>query len=430
MNAPEPGPIPLGLRFLDTCRSGAMLSRSSLVTAAVLVTVLFTGVGPATAAEPDLVRSSQWQITDMDLSAVHQRADGEGVVVAVLDSGVDGAHPDLIGQVLPGADAASGTDVDGRGTGLAGLIAGRGHVPAAVQAGPGVSPSPSSPAVGPASPEPSPTGVPNPRSAGVLGVAPGAKILPVAFAPEPGSNGDPDLLAAAVDRAVAGGAKIICVARGVAPSARLESSIEAAISSGVLIVAADADRAGLPFTPWPASYPGVLNAIPADRSGQVPVAPLSGRTTGLTAPGVDLVTTGPGAGYRIDGGAGAAAVLAGAAAVVWSAHPKATAAQVAQRLRLSARDLGAPGPDSRYGTGLLNLSAALTVALPDDTPASADPSPPAPSPSAVPSASPLPVALADSRDWRRWLVVLPLLLFFTGLGVWAGRASRATAAAG
>lgn len=427
MNASEPGPFPLVPRFLDTCRSGAMFCRSSLVTAAVLATVLFTGVGPAEAAEPDLVRGAQWQITDMDLTAVHQRATGEGIVIAVIDSGVDGTHPDLTGQVLPGADAASGTDVDGRGTGLAGLIAGHGHIPVAVPTGPGMSPSPSPSAVGPASPAPSPSFVPSPRSAGVLGVAPGAKILPVAFAPEPGASGDPDLLAAAVDRAVAGGAKIICVARGVAPSARLEASVEAAVAAGVLVVAADADRAGLPFTPWPASYPGVLNAIPADRAGQVPVAPLSGRTTGLTAPGVDLVTTGPGAGYRIDGGAGAAAVLAGAAAVVWSAHPNSTAAQVAQRLRLSAQDLGATGPDSRYGTGLLNLSAALTVTLPQDTPASPAPSPAAPSPSAAPSASPLPVALADSRDWRRWLVVLPLLLFFTGLGVWAGRGSRATA---
>ncbi|GAA1606272.1 hypothetical protein GCM10009679_07610 [Saccharothrix algeriensis] len=429
MNASEPGPFPLDRRFLDTCRSGAMFSRISLVTAAVLVTVLVAGAGPAVAAEPDLVRSSQWQLTDLDLAAVHQRATGEGIIVAVIDSGVDGAHPDLTGQVLPGADAASGTDVDGRGTGLAGLIAGHGHVPPVVPVAPGTSPSPSPSAAGSASPEPSPQAVANPRTAGVLGVAPGAKILPVAFAPEPGASGDPDLLAAAVDRAVAGGAKIICVARGVAPSARLEASVEAAVAAGVLVIAADADRAGLPFTPWPASYPGVLNAIPADRSGQVPVAPLSGRTTGLTAPGVDLVTTGPGAGYRIDGGAGAAAVLAGAAAVVWSAYPKATALQVVQRLRLSAQDLGAPGPDSRFGTGLLNLSAALTVALPEDTPASPAPSPAAPSPSAAPSASPLPVALADSSDWRRWLVVLPLLLFFTGLGVWAGRASRTPAAA-
>ncbi|MEV4412084.1 S8 family serine peptidase [Catellatospora sp. NPDC049609] len=407
-----------------------MLSRSFLVTAAVLATVLIAGAAPAAAAEPDLVRGTQWQLTDLDLAAVHQRATGAGIVIAVIDSGVDPTHPDLAGQVLPGADPASNDDVDGRGTGLAGLIAGRGHAPAAVPAVAGASPSPSASATASPSPQPSASAAPaDARPAGVLGIAPGAKILPVAFAPAPGSSGDPDLLAAAVDRAVAGGARIICVGRGVAPSARLEASVDAAVKAGVLVIAADADRAGLPFTPWPASYAGVLNAIPADRTGQVPVAPLSGRTSGITAPGVDLVTTGPGAGYRIDGGAASAAVLAGAAAVVWSAYPQASAAQVVQRLRVSARDLGAPGPDSRYGAGMLDLAAALTVTLPEDMPPSPAPTSAAPSPSAVPSASPLPVALADSRDWRRWLVVLPLLMFLGALAVWAARAGRAAATA-
>ncbi|GIF97459.1 S8 family serine peptidase [Catellatospora citrea] len=399
-----------------------MSGPKSLVTAAVSVAVLLLGA-PAAAAEPDVVRGMQWQLTGLDLAAVHQRATGAGVLVAVLDSGVDRSHPDLAGQVLGGPDAASNTDVDGRGTGLAGLIAGHGHVPP-VPAGvvrPAATPSASA---GWPAPSQSAAAVGDPRSAGVLGVAPGAQILPIAFAPAPGATGDPDALATAIDRAVFGGAKIVCIGRGVVPSSRLQASVDAAVARGVLIVAADADRAGRPFTPWPASYSGVLNAIPADRSGQVPVAPLSGRTTGITVPGVDLITTGVGGGYRMDGGSSAAAVLAGAAAVVWSAYPQATLAQVLQRLRTTATDAGAPGADSRFGAGMLNLSAALAANLPQEPAPSVSPSPAASSPAASPSGSPLPVALADSRDWRRWLVVLPLLLFLAGLTVWAVRSAR------
>ncbi|MEV0457837.1 S8 family serine peptidase [Catellatospora methionotrophica] len=404
--------IPAGVR--------AMSGPKSLVTAAVSVAVLLLGA-PAAAAEPDVVRGMQWQVTGLDLAAVHQRATGSGVLVAVLDSGVDRSHPDLSGQVLGGPDTASNSDVDGRGTGMAGLIAGHGHVPG-TPAG-AVRPSPSVSAGWPA-PSASPTAPADPRTAGVLGVAPGAQILPVAFAPAPSATGDPDALAAAIDRAVFGGAKVICVGRGVVPSSKLQASVEAAVARGVLIVAADADRAGRPFTPWPASYPGVLNAIPADRSGQVPVAPLSGRTTGVAVPGVDLITTGLGGGYRIDGGSSAAAVLAGAAAVVWSAYPKATAAQVLQRLRSTATDAGAPGADSRFGAGMLNLKAALAANLPQEAAPSVSPSPVPPSAAPSPSASALPVALADSRDWRRWLVALPLLLFLGALTVWSLRSAR------
>ncbi|WP_196279426.1 S8 family serine peptidase [Catellatospora vulcania] len=395
-----------------------MSGPKSLVTAAVSAVVLLLGA-PASAAEPDVVRGMQWQLAGLDLAAVHQRATGAGVLVAVLDSGVDKTHPDLAGQVLGGPDPVSNSDVDGRGTGLAGLIAGHGHVPGVSVGAPRPSASPSG------LPAPSASAAPaDPRTAGVLGVAPGAQILPVAFAPGPSATGDPDALAAAIDRAVFGGAKIICIGRGVVPSSKLQASVEAAVARGVLIVAADADRAGRPFTPWPASYPGVLNAIPADRSGQVPVAPLSGRTTGITVPGVDLITTGLGGGYRMDGGSSAAAVLAGAAAVVWSAYPKATAAQVLQRLRSTATDTGTPGADSRFGAGTLNLGAALAANLPQEAAPSVQPSPAASNPAASPSASPLPVALADSRDWRRWLVALPLLLFLLALTVWAVRSAR------
>ncbi len=360
------------------------------VLAAVLLTALLAGSpSAAAAAEPDVIRLSQWQINSLGLTEVHKKSTGKGMTVAVVDSGVDTSHPDLTGQVLPGGPETPASDVDGRGTALAGLIAGHGHTSGSGGA-----------------------------DAGILGVAPGVKILPIAYAPAFGeSGGDPDRLATGIELAVSRGANIICVARASVPSERLQFAIEIAVLKGVLVVTADA-------SPWPASYPGVLTAIPVDSTGQTRTVSSSGRTTGIAVPGEGLMAPHPLGGYRqADGPAAAAAVLAGVAAVVWSNFPELKADQVVQLLRRSATDAGASGPDVQFGAGKADISNAIKVG-------SASPAPTA-KPTAKGSESPqAPAAkgtanpLVHSDDWRRWLVILPIALFFGGFAFWSYRRSR------
>jgi subtilisin family serine protease len=328
---------------------------------------------PAQAAEPDYIRSLEWQIGALALTDVHKKATGVDVVVAVVDSGVDTQHPDLTGQVGKGPDGAN-VDIDGRGTGMAGLIAGKGHG----------------------------------TEAGVLGVAPGAKILPIAYAPIPGEVGDAEKLASGIELAISRGAKIICIGRSSVANERLEFAIEVAADRDVLVVAVDNSA-------WPATYPGVFAAIPADRNGAVPKGPASGRSTSLAVPGIDLMTTDRGAGYRISDQSGAAAILAGAAAVVWSAYPSAKSTQIADLLRQTAADKG--------GYKSLNLLGALNKGIP--SPAA---SPSGGSSAAAPQASKnkgnAGIALSDSTDPRRWFVVVPLLAFLGALVVWSYVAGR------
>jgi subtilisin family serine protease len=293
-------------------------------------------------------------------------------VVAVVDSGVDGQHPDLVGQVTKGPDG-SNVDIDGRGTSMAGLIAGKGHG----------------------------------TDAGVLGVAPGAKILPIAYAPAPGEVGDAEKLASGIELAISRGAKIICLGRSATPNERLEFAIEVAADRGVLVVAVDNSA-------WPATYPGVFSAIPADRFGAVPVAPASGRSTGVAVPGIDLMTTDRAAGYRISDQSGASAILAGAAAVVWSAFPFATASQVADLLRQTATDKG--------GYKSLNLLGALNKGIPTPTPSQSTNVAVAQQPAKDKGSAG--TALTDSVDPRRWLIILPVLVFFAALITWATFAGR------
>src|SRR4051812_26752327 len=94
------------------------------------VAVLVAGLvgGQATFARADTVRETQWHLRYLNVAEAHKHSLGDGIVVAVLDSGVDATHPDLSGNVLPAVSAIGGDDTaqsdpDGQGTALAGLIA-------------------------------------------------------------------------------------------------------------------------------------------------------------------------------------------------------------------------------------------------------------------------------------------------------------------
>ncbi|MEV6968992.1 S8 family serine peptidase [Hamadaea sp. NPDC051192] len=350
----------------------------------VLVAAGLIGLVTTAPAYADGVRSQQWYLSSLDLPAAHAVTKGTGVVVAVVDSGVDVTHPDLQGSVLSGTETAGTKDTDGRGTALASLVAGHGHGAGGAD--------------------------------GVLGVAPGAQILPVAFAPKAGEAGDPAALAAGIDLAVSKGAKVVCVGRGVAPNPRLREAVEDALDADVLVVAADGDVPNGVFSPWPSSILGVLTAIPLDRAGNVAVPPASRQTSGVGVPGTDLISATSGGGYRLQTGATGTGLLCGAAALVRSAYPQMSAEQVADRLRETATDKGPVGPDSQYGAGVLNLKAALAGAT-----AAPSGSPSASHAVVTPEQRPVGVALTDSRDWRRWLVVVPLVIFLAGLGAYAFR---------
>src|SRR6266516_1713432 len=89
-----------------------------------LVSVMLLPPGPAVA---DSARAGQWYLGFLDVAKAHQYSEGAGVVVGLIDSGVDAAHPDLAGSVLPGAATFPGatgdgrTDIDQHGTRMAGL---------------------------------------------------------------------------------------------------------------------------------------------------------------------------------------------------------------------------------------------------------------------------------------------------------------------
>jgi type VII secretion-associated serine protease mycosin len=301
--------------------------------ALALVAVLVAVVVP-TPAWADDIRDQQWQLGFLRVAEAQRYSRGAGVIVAVVDSGVDATHPDLIGSVLPGADVRPGAsgdghvDTDGHGTGMAGLIGAHGH-------GAG-------------------------NASGALGIAPQVSVLPirdgVRFA---------EAMADGINWASSHGAKVISISQGNGgDDIRLRHEVEDAIAHDIVVVAAAGNIPAVSVD-YPAAYPGVVAVGGVDQHGNHAEIAVSGPELILSAPAVDVVA--PGLGHKYVSGTGtsaATAIVAGAAALVRARFPNLSATEVVHRLTATAIDKGPPGRDNVYGYGIVNLVGALTADVP------------------------------------------------------------------
>ncbi|MGW4501859.1 S8 family serine peptidase, partial [Micromonospora sp. NPDC004336] len=184
------------------------------------------------------VRSDQWHLRYLNTQAAHRISQGDGVTVAVPDTGVD-PHPDLRTNLLKGIDIIPGgsgngnQDRDSHGTGMAGLIAAHGQA----------------------------------NGIGALGIAPKAKILPIYDTPA-GGDGHPDALAQSIEYAISNGAAIISVSSVGSTSSRLDRAVHTAIASNIVVIAAAGNRPDDSGVGYPASVEGVIAVGGVDHQGE------------------------------------------------------------------------------------------------------------------------------------------------------------------
>lgn len=288
-----------------------------------------------------VIPQAQWALDSRHLGAeeVWRHSKGEGIIVAVIDSGVDAAAPELMDRILPGAgfvgisDDIGHTDLspDSHGTAVAGIIAGTGA---------------------------------GDKSASMFGLAPAAKILPIRTSIDGYSQ--PISLAKGMFFAVDHGARIITVSSGTtAPDPNIRAAVDYATKHGVIVVAA-AGNLGRQGNPpyYPAALSGVVSVTGVDSAGEFWADSESGPTTVLAAPATGIYTTSAGGKHIFgDGTSYAAPFVAASAAVVWSANPQFSPTQVVDRLTGTADQHG-KGRDDRYGYGVVNPLRALTGPAP------------------------------------------------------------------
>jgi hypothetical protein len=258
--------------------------------------------------------------------------DGSGVKIALIDTGVDYLHQDLKGRIAQKKDVTdNGTFQDDlHGTALAGIIA--------AQCGNGV---------------------------GICGLAPGAEIIAIK-ACRPIAEGKMAAmttsywLAQGLDFAMLQMVRAINLSLGGPKDPLITELIKEAFSRGIILVASAGDK-GLPnYPPYPAALPEVIAVAAVDVNNKPYSEGIKGTFIDLCAPGVDIMTTAPGDKYNFCTGTSmAAAFVTGTVAILLQQHPEEGPTQVRSLLEKSVKDLGTPGKDKHFGSGLVDLERLL-----------------------------------------------------------------------
>lgn len=226
-----------------------------------------------------------WALNYININALWQAAEGGGVIVAVLDTGIDGNHEDLNGQVAGTAnftDSATASDIHGHGTHIAGIIAAQSD-----------------------------------NGLGVAGIAPESRLLNVKVADDAGRC-QASAIAQGVIWAVDNGALVINMSLELREtSAELEQAINYAWEHGAVIIAA-AGNEGSQTPVYPAAYENVIAVAATNQTDTL--APLSnyGDWVALAAPGNEIYSTLPGNEYGYKTGTSfATAYVSGLAAILF-----------------------------------------------------------------------------------------------------------------
>ncbi|MGQ0840898.1 type VII secretion-associated serine protease mycosin [Actinokineospora sp.] len=331
-------------------RPTALLAAAAIACAVLVVDGQAAAAAPPAGAcrNPDparpVIAEQPWAQRLLDPRRVWPHSTGAGVVVAVVDSGVDVDHPQLgPGKVFPGEDfflvgtLPGNFDCVSHGTAAASII---GADPVA--------------------------------GVGFHGVAPGAKILPIRITDRDTNDSgdptpiDPNALAQGIRFAADQGAEVINLSlSGYDDHPGTRDAIAYAQNKDALIVASVGNRQERGGGPsFPASYPGVLGVGGIDIAGARANGSQIGDYVDLVAPGKGVVGATRAGGHDYwEGTSFAAPFVAGTAALVRAAWPELSAAEVAHRLLATASPARGGEGSQEYGVGVVDPYRAVTEGL-------------------------------------------------------------------
>lgn len=271
---------------------------------------------------------SEWHLNKIGAQAAWDYGQGQGITIAILDTGVEATHPDLMSRLVPGwnfyANTSDTSDPYNHGTGVAGSAA------AATNNG-----------------------------VGVAGVAGQAMIMPIRVSDASGT-GSWSAMAQGLTYAADKGVRVANISYQVGGVSSVQSAAQYMKNKGGLVFVS-AGNSGVEYTV--AATTSLIPVAATDSSDNRASWSTFGPYVALSAPGVGVYTTTRGGGYVSESGTSfSSPVAAGAAAAVMSANPALTSTQVENVLFSTAVDLGTAGRDPYYGYGRVNLAAAVQAA--------------------------------------------------------------------
>jgi subtilisin family serine protease len=336
-------------------RASTVTRRATVLalTAAAVLAMTIT----AAPARADSVRVAQmWVLDELHVPAAWSVTQGQGVTVAVIDSGVNPNVSDLVGSVTTGPNYTgvhtpeSNPNWGVHGTWMASLIAGHGH---------------------------------DGGGSGIIGVAPKSHVLSIRVITD---ATDPNYskyqhesqariqneLAQAILYAVAHGAGVISMSLGYGlQSLVVRSALTDALNHGVVVVASSGNSGDSPsahskgFAPYsfPADYPGVLGVAAVGPNGGPAGFSSDNLSVSVAAPGVKVPAQGrDGLYWLVTGTSPACALTAGVATLIRSAYPSLSPEMVRRAITTTTRHRPAGGYDDEVGFGTVDAAAALRAA--------------------------------------------------------------------
>lgn len=277
------------------------------------------------ANDPAFVDGFQWDLPRIGAPAAWNRTVGVGSRIAIVDTGIDGDHPDLDGKIVAQRDMVDNDvvaedDRAGHGTHVAGTV-----------------------------------GAETNNGAGVAAVCPACKLL-VAKSGDSRVLYDSDIVQG-IYWSVNNRAKAINLSLGSQGNSRiLEHAVNYAWGHGVVVVAAAGnENTGRPS--YPAAYRNVISVSATDLQNRRARFSNYGKID-VAAPGVRILSTVPGGGYDIKAGTSMASPHVAALAGLLAAQGR-SAPEIRRRIQSTATDLGAEGKDRLFGWGLINANRAV-----------------------------------------------------------------------
>jgi hypothetical protein len=289
---------------------------------------------------------AQYALTKLRLPEAHALSRGANVIVAVIDSGIDVAHPELADAIAESFDALGAKEGSKQGphvhgTGIAGAIV---------------------------------------SHARLMGSAPKARILAIrAFgAAANGAESTSFVILKSLDFAASHGAQIVNMSFAGPKDPLVERGIVAAATKGMVLVAASGNAGPKSPPLYPAANPSVIAVSATDAHDRLFPASNRGGHIALAAPGVDIFLPAPDGKYQMTSGTSfSAAYISGLAALMMERNPQLAPAEVRAILTKTARDLGLPGRDDLFGAGEADAYRAVTAVVDAAVPVAAAPDQPA-----------------------------------------------------
>jgi len=287
----------------------------------------------------DTELDNSWGVKRIGAGIVHESGkNGEGIKIAIIDTGIDKDHPDLNDNLVNGVNFVSKPswrtpdpnewdDDNGHGTHVAGIIAAEDN------------------------------------NTGVVGVAPGAALYALKVLDRTGSGYVSDVVAA-IQWATENDIQVINMSLGGAYDIWLDAACWLAYYYDGLILVAAAGNGGSVI--YPAAYDSVIAVSATNSADELAWFSSTGPEVELAAPGVDIYSTYKDGGYATYSGTSMASPhVAGVAALVIASGTTGVSG-VREKLQTTAEDLGAEGRDSQFGYGLVDAAEAVGITSADN----------------------------------------------------------------